>query len=86
MSDERAVTWACEADRQRDMRRRRIADRKHAVTMWWHGAYWRALHLTRLARSYSVFMCWANLYRRFPDGRCMWCGFVHTQHDEKAAK
>lgn len=50
---------------------------KSALYMKWHAFYWRALYITRLARPYSVAMCRLNLYRKFPGGRCMWCGEKH---------
>lgn len=78
MSEEcKEATWATEADRKRDMRHRKISSVKSAVRMWWHGVFWRTLHATKLARRYSVTMCRLRLYRKFPDGRCMWCGVVH---------
>lgn len=76
-NQDRAVTWACEADRKRDLRRRKIAKMKSDIGMWWHGVYWKALHLTRLAKPYSITLCRLNLYRQFPGGRCMWCGETH---------
>ena len=75
--NDRAVTWASEAARKRDMRWRRRLEMKHAAFMWWHGFYWKILHLTWLARPYSVTMCRIGLYRKSPDGRCMWCGEGH---------
>jgi len=42
-----------------------------------HKYWWRTLHFTRLAGPYSRAMCRLNLYRKFPDGRCHWCGGVH---------
>lgn len=74
---DRAVTWATEKDRKRDLRQRRIANAKSSIRMWWHMVKWRALHFTRLAGPYSRFMCRQGLYGTFPDGRCMWCGVIH---------
>ncbi len=76
MSNE-AVTWASEADRKRDLRRQKIGNIKSSIKMAWHTFYWRTLHLTRLARPYSKIMCHFGLYRKFADGRCMWCGGIH---------
>jgi hypothetical protein len=70
--------WASEADRQKDLRHRKIADIKYSIYMWWHGFYWKVLHLCWLARPYSIAMCRLRLYRKFPDGRCMWCGEKHN--------
>lgn len=77
ISQDRPVTWASEKDRRQDMRRRRILDIKRAIDSWFHGAFWKTLHFTRLARPYSVSMCRLRLYRRFPDGRCQWCSVIH---------
>ena len=76
---DRAVTWANEDERRRDLRHRRIANFKFTIARWWHRLYWKVLHFTQLARPYSVAMCWAGLYSRFPDGRCMWCGEIHPK-------
>lgn len=82
--NDQAVTWATEADRKADMRHRRRAEMKFAVYMFAHKVFWRTLHATRLARPYSVAMCRLNLYRRFPDGRCMWCGKMHAGEIDEA--
>jgi hypothetical protein len=74
-----AVTWANEGDRRKDLRRRRIADVKWNVWMFAHKIFWRTLHAMRLARTYSVIACRLNLYRRYPDGRCGWCGKGHHE-------
>ena len=50
---------------------------KFKIYMEWHWLYWKVLHLTGLARPYSVMMCKLNLYQQFPDGRCHWCGNIH---------
>lgn len=75
--NEQAVTWASEAHRKKDMRRQRWVNLKSSLAMWWHGAYWATLHAFGLGRPYSIAMCKAGLYRKFPDGRCMWCGVCH---------
>jgi hypothetical protein len=77
MEEFKAATWATEADRKRDVRQRWKAEFKAAIKLWWHGVFWQAMHATRLARPYSVTMCYLRLYRKFPDGRCMWCGVIH---------
>jgi hypothetical protein len=79
MSGERneVVTWANESARKRDQRWRRRMQLKADLFMWWHGFYWKVLHVTRLARPYSRAMCRVGLYRKYPDGRCMWCGVNH---------
>lgn len=60
-----------------DRSRRKIAQIKSDAFMLWHALYWRVLHFTKLAWPYSKTMCKFNLYRTFPDGRCMWCGNKH---------
>lgn len=55
----------------------KMATAKSAIFLWWHGIFWKTLFLTRMARPYSVAMCRRGLYRKFPDGRCMWCGIIH---------
>ena len=77
MSEYQAVTWANEAARKRDMRHRRWVNLKSRVGMIWHATYWRVLWALGLARPYSVAMCKLGLYRKFPDGRCQWCGACH---------
>lgn len=72
-----AVTWKSEKHRLKDIRRRKIAEIKYSVYMFLHKVFWRILHITRLARPYSIFTCFTNMYRRFPDGRCHWCGKNH---------
>lgn len=71
-----AVTWATENDRKRDMRHRAFVNAKSAIALWWHGVFWKTLWFTRLAKPYSKTMCWLGLYRKFSDGRCMYCGQV----------
>ena len=85
MSDQdQAVTWASEAHRKADLRRRKSANAKSALRMFGHKVFWRTLHALGLARPYSVSRCWANLYRRFPDGRCQWCGMKHSGEDDRS--
>ncbi len=75
--ENQAVTWASEAARKKDIRYRKISKFKSNLKMIWLGVYWRALHVTRLARPYSKLMCRLNLYRKSLDGRCQWCGRKH---------
>ena len=75
--EDRAVTWASEAHRKADVRRRKRAEIKHNVYMFGHKVFWRTLSFTGLARTYSKTMCKFGLYRKFPDGRCQWCGNTH---------
>jgi len=39
-----------------------------------HAVFWRTLYFLRIAGIYSRFMCRNGWYRKFPDGRCMYCG------------
>lgn len=57
--------------------RKRYANGKYKAYMKAHAAWWRILWITRLAIPYSRFMCGHNLYRKFPDGRCQYCGNNH---------
>lgn len=50
---------------------------KYKAELFLHGVFWRFLWATRLAVPYSKVMCRLSLYRKFPDGRCMYCGKVH---------
>jgi hypothetical protein len=78
MSHIQAVTWASEKHRKQDLRRRQIAEFKFSIYMAAYKYFWRALHFTRLSRPYSRMMCRLNLYQKFPDGRCQWCGNNHA--------
>lgn len=57
--------------------KRKWYDFKYNFYMKSHGAFWKTLFLIRLARPYSIAMCKLNLYRKYADGRCHWCGNVH---------
>lgn len=50
---------------------------KWPAFMFIHKYWWKTLYFIRLARPYSRTMCRLNLYRKYPDGRCMWCGEIH---------
>ena len=88
MSEDRAVTFANESDRKRDLRRRKVAEVKHRIYMFGHKILWLTLHRTWLARPYSKTMCRLRLYSKFPDGRCQWCGINHTdaEHASESKK
>ncbi len=86
MSNDQAMTWATEADRKRDLRRRKIAEAKHRAYMFGHKIFWRTLWFTRLAVPYSKTLCRLGLYSKYPDGRCHWCGTVHTAIPEAKVK
>lgn len=76
MNDDVAVMMN-ETERKRDIRRRKIGQIKYNIWFFFFKAKWRFLHLTRLAGTYSRAMCGLGLYRKFPDGRCQWCGVIH---------
>ena len=42
-----------------------------------HAAFWRTLYFFGVATIYSRTMCKLNLYRKFSDGRCQYCGDSH---------
>ena len=50
---------------------------KHWLGMKWHAVYWRTLHVLGIGWAYSRLICKLNWYRKFPDGRCMYCGNKH---------
>lgn len=50
---------------------------RHLLRMQYNGAFWATLHLLKIARPYSIMMCRLNLYGKFSDGRCRWCGEKH---------
>lgn len=54
-----------------------VACIKWSIYMAAHKFFWRFLFLTRLARPYSIAACKLGIYRKFPDGRCHWCGEIH---------
>lgn len=56
---------------------RHIRDLRHWWLMKRHSLFWGFLNITRLNRPYSKLTCRLGLYRKFPDGRCMYCGAVH---------
>lgn len=73
MSDQ-AVTWKDEAHRKRDLRQRKIGELKSRARMFFHGVWWKTLWFLHLGKPYSRFMCRMGWYRKFPDGRCQYCG------------
>jgi len=60
-----------------DIIRKRYANGKYKAYMKAHATWWKILWITRLAIPYSRMMCRNNFYRKFPDGRCMYCGLKH---------
>lgn len=55
----------------------KLRDLRHDGFMLWHKIAWKVLWFTRLAVPYSKWACRNNYYRKFPDGRCHWCGNKH---------
>jgi len=41
------------------------------------GLWWKTLHTFGLGAAYSKALCRLNFYKKFNDGRCMWCGGKH---------
>jgi hypothetical protein len=62
-----------------DGKRRFIAKIRYLIHQKQHGLWWKFLWATGLARPYSKAMCRLNLYRRYADGRCQWCGDKHFE-------
>ena len=79
MENSGAVTWASEADRKRDLRQQKIRALKQKIYMAWTAIYWRFLWATRLAKPYSRFMCRMGWYRKYMNGRCMYCGKFNSE-------
>lgn len=57
--------------------KRKYYDFKYALYSSIHGLFWKTLFLLRLASHYSKFMCSRGWYRKYPDGRCQYCGNRH---------
>lgn len=74
MSDDRAGEWR---PTRGELLWRQYALVKWKLYMWAHKWFWRTLWAIGLAVPYSKFMCRRGWYRKFPDGRCMYCGEVH---------
>lgn len=75
--EEHAATWVSNAHRKKDLRWRKRQQIKHDIYFMFFKLFWRFLHLSGLAIPYSKTMCHFGLYRKFPDGRCQWCGDIH---------
>lgn len=60
-----------------DRRRQMVKDFLRHLGMGAMGIFYRVLFFFGVARAYQKFLCRHNLYRKFPDGRCMWCGEKH---------
>lgn len=55
----------------------KIRSIKSAIKLSLHGAWWGLLWRLRLSKAYSEFICQRGWYRKFKDGRCMYCGNKH---------
>ena len=74
MSDQTPDTWANASCSKADIRHRKIQQLKSSVYMFLHACFWRTLWALKLGTPYSKLMCRLELYKKFPDGRCMYCG------------
>lgn len=77
MQDLVEMQYRNDEERRREMRRQRIGRIKASLKMTAHSVYWRTLFFFGIGWAYSRFMCRRGWYRKFPDGRCMFCGIVH---------
>jgi hypothetical protein len=75
--DKQASTYKNESDRKRDMRRMKIATLKSSAYMKIHSAWWQSLFFLGLGWKYSKMLCAFGIYKKFPDGRCGYCGNIH---------
>lgn len=41
-----------------------------------HGCFWGFMFAIRLGWAYSRLLCRLGLYKKFHDGRCMYCGLI----------
>lgn len=46
--------------------------------LWWHGVWWGTLFFFGVGWAYSKWLCSMNWYRKFSNGRCMYCGENHV--------
>jgi hypothetical protein len=56
--------------------RRGMNHLKRTTKMFLHMIFYRILFAIGLGWPYQRMMCRLNLYRKFPDGRCMFCGLI----------
>lgn len=77
MSSEASVMT--EKQYKKERVQRKISEIKNTIYMLFHMIFWRFLWSTRLARPYSRWACRHNLYSKFADGRCQWCGNNHDR-------
>lgn len=48
-----------------------------SIKMYAHGIFYKILFMLGIGRWYQKMICRLGLYKKFPDGRCMWCGNIH---------
>lgn len=66
---------------KRDKLIRKIRDFKSWVFLTVHGIFYKTLFKLKIGWKFNQWLCKSGWYRRFPDGRCMYCGGLH--HWEK---
>lgn len=71
-----AGTYKNKSDMLKEIRRRKISDAKSNIRIFFHTIFWRSLWFLGLARIYSRITCRLSIYKKFSDGRCMYCGKI----------
>jgi hypothetical protein len=61
---------------KRDAFWRKYSELKSELFLKIHGIWWGFLWAIKLGKPYSKLICRLNLYRKFPDGRCQYCGVI----------
>lgn len=54
-----------------------IRENIKSVSSFLNGVFWQMLWKLRLAKIYSRSLCRFEIYKKYMDGRCMYCGKVH---------
>lgn len=67
----------CSKHPKRDKAHRLWSNFKSSTKLKLHGLWMGFLFKIKLGRAYQKMLCRLNLYRKFPDGRCHWCGKYH---------
>lgn len=57
---------------------RKAKNLKFEIGLALYCAWWRTLHALGIGWAYSRFLCRHGWYRKFPDGRCSFCGKTHA--------
>lgn len=77
MRDEQSYTETPE-QRRINQRRMKIADTKYKIWFFFRYSVWQNLiNVLGLTHVHGKTLCKLNLYRKYPDGRCHWCGNNH---------